>query len=141
MIKRMETSNQIWYARTLKMLAEPAPVTLDEADGNINGTLDSAAAAPVLNFPSVTMPSDTPSAFDSGMQQIENHDMNSYWDGIVESNSIDATTFLGSIHPFAWFSVGFEGLDDGNCQTLFEPYASSSQGMGEEMSYDLSTSR
>lgn len=143
MVKQMETSSQIWYARNLKMLAEPVSCAADEHSPDDermstmgspevryhqgrsqqqqfvqNAQHDDAAAVDdtIVNRPGDSQPQCATTA------TIPVND-NNYTENNVDLDTAAAAACFESLYPFPLLSADFDLLDASQCPELFLGYS------------------
>lgn len=161
MVKQMESSSQIWYARNLKMLAEPVSRTMDEhspADDRMSPMgspevrsrqgrsqqqqqqfVQNAQHAAAVDGAIAIRPGDSQRQCTTTTTTLAVDD-NNYTENNVDLDTAAAAACFESLYPFPLLSADFDLLDANQCPELFLGYNDGSFEGGMTLANEASES-
>ena len=127
----MATKNQIWYARSLKMLAKPTPV---EDRSNNTGPTSGAVSegqSQHLHSPSNFLDSNTDQEPQiAGPTRLE-HNIDGQPVGNISVPAHFASTYLATMYPLSWTAADFDIFGPSSCRELFTDHDFETFGLDE----------
>lgn len=144
MVNQMATNNQIWYARTLKMLAEPTPIVPNENTQGIGSSQQrshSESQTQLAESRSTLVDvSSAPRPLEASPTSSFDHHVDGKSFGDTEINVPDdmASTYLASMYPFLWTAADFDVFGPSSCHELFMDNAVDTSGLDEVLIGEIS---
>jgi hypothetical protein len=141
MVNQMANNNQVWYARSLKMLAQPTPTAAIQSSAEIVPTPGARTSAEELALPTAATASagsgSAPCDPDTRPLDLDTL-LDSEHNGSSSVPGQSATTYLASMYPFLWTEAEFDIFGPSTCQDLFSEHDISSFNVGGEFDGSIS---
>ncbi len=136
MVSQMANKNQIWYARSLKMLAQPTPIDSAENGCDTPGTgSDKSQHAPSQS----TLLNSHRSLEPLGAGPIsQSHEFDRQPVGNISVPAHFASTYLTTMYPFSWTAADFDVFGPSSCGELFAEHDLDGFGLNGVMAGGIS---
>lgn len=129
MVNQMATNNQIWFARSLKMLCRPLSTTLKQTPASEDSTVRSPYSpnqeAQNRNLPRHTYAADRESIAQgpSSLNLPCFHEDGNRGHTNTGIHNSHRSNYLASMYPFPWTAADFDVFDPDTCQELFTDHS------------------
>jgi hypothetical protein len=125
MVNQMATNNQIWFARSLKMLCKPLSTTSKPTPVSENST-NRSPYSPKHEAQKENQPCRTYSTGGEGVLHGSStlshprfHNNGEHGHNNVSVHNPQISNYLASMYPFPWTAADFDVFDPNTCQELF----------------------
>ncbi|KAJ9613366.1 hypothetical protein H2200_003308 [Cladophialophora chaetospira] len=119
MLNHMATKNQIWYARSLKMLAKPTPIEDTSSYAAPTPGATSEAQSQHLQSPLSLLESSAAPHHQVPVSTSLPHYIDRQPVGNISVPAHFASTYLATMYPFSWTAADFDVFGPSSCRELF----------------------